>query len=445
MIAATGATVWLVAEIRKEQRAVQEILAGSSSQAIKSVGTLSLELRWQFVVTILVSLVLMSAAIGLVILARAYLKSEASLLEVRIHAEHILASIHQGVVTTDSDGRITSTNARARQLLGLDRGCVGKYLAAVCSPETPLDQLSQQVLANTDSQAASDYAFTRGGHQARLHCEGQVLRGDGESILGTVLLIRDVTERTLMEQRIQRMQRFMGLGTLVAGLHHEIKNPLSALSLHVQLLEERMAGQMDEEVAENLGVLKAEVARIVGILEKFGDYASIERLNLSPTNVADAVRHTISVIRPKADQQQVQIDLRFSSATLPRIVADRARLEQVLLNLVINALDQMQSGGKLTIELTADERSLAIVVADTGPGIPENIRSRIFDPYFTTKRRGLGMGLALCEKVVREHGGQIDAESSAAGTQFRITLPVQGPVEIAHSAALDRPVHVDTR
>ncbi|MCA9170669.1 MAG: hypothetical protein KDB23_23485, partial [Planctomycetales bacterium] len=139
LIAATGSTVWLIAEIRKEQRAVQEILKVGSTEAAKSVGTLPGELRWQFVITILVSAVLISAALGLLIVARAFQKSEASLSAVRMLSAHILASMNQGVVTTDQDGTVTSTNARARELLQLPSDCNGKTLAAICHPDTPLD------------------------------------------------------------------------------------------------------------------------------------------------------------------------------------------------------------------------------------------------------------------------------------------------------------------
>jgi two-component system nitrogen regulation sensor histidine kinase GlnL len=223
------------------------------------------------------------------------------------------------------------------------------------------------------------------------------------------------------------MERFMGLGTLAAGLHHEIKNPLSALSLHVQLLEERLEDHDDEEVAENLGVLKTEVTRVSGVLESFRDFASLDRLNRKTTDLPQLARQTVELVRPKAEQQRVSITLDLPKVPFPPLLADAARLEQVLLNLVVNALEGMPDGGKLTISLCCEGKEAKLNVADTGPGILESIRSRVFDPYFTTKSAGSGLGLAVCDKIVRQHGGDIDFETSATGTVFRISLPLETP------------------
>ena len=198
------------------------------------------------------------------------------------------------------------------------------------------------------------------------------------------------------------MERFMGLGTLAAGLHHEIKNPLSALSLHVQLLEERLEGQTDDEVAENLNVLKTEVTRIAGVLESFRDYASFDRLNRTETDVVGLTRRTIELVRPQA-RAAARADSQSTCPTTasPSISADSARLEQVMLNLVLNALDEMRSGGTaLALRHARRMRGKSsLAVGDTGRGIPDNLRSRIFDPYFTTKSDGSGMGLAFCDKI----------------------------------------------
>jgi two-component system nitrogen regulation sensor histidine kinase GlnL len=117
----------------------------------------------------------------------------------------------------------------------------------------------------------------------------------------------------------------------------------------------------------------------------------------------------------------------LSGDELPRVFVDLAKLEQVLLNLVLNGLDVMPEGGKLTIRLIQAEGEVHVDIADTGPGIPQSIRSQIFDPYFTTKSEGSGMGLAICEKIIRQHGGQIDFETGPEGTVCRLSLPVETP------------------
>jgi two-component system nitrogen regulation sensor histidine kinase GlnL len=254
-----------------------------------------------------------------------------------------------------------------------------------------------------------------------------LLKDTDNRVLGTVLHVRDVTIRALMEERLRRMERFMGLGTLAAGLHHEIKNPLSALSLHVQLLEEHFEGSVDREVAENLAVLKTEVTRIGGVLESFRDFASLQKLNLTNASLAEIVDQTVRLIRPQAERQNVRLTVDRPAEGSLRASVDVSKLEQVLLNVILNGMDAMPEGGDLTIHLGQGGGMAHIQIADTGPGIPQSIGSQVFDPYFTTKGESSGMGLAICDKIMQQHGGQIDFDSSPQGTVFRLTIPMETP------------------
>jgi two-component system, NtrC family, sensor histidine kinase HydH len=421
MVAATATTVWLVAEIRKEQRAILEIVKGGVVEDIERLGTLPGEFRLQLVFTILVLLVLIAAAIGLTFVVLAHLKSLKSLREIKILAWDILASMDQGVVTTDHRGKITSMNPRSQELLGIEFDCVGRPLEEICQNAQPLAEASRAVIESGKSQNDCLFSHIQNGHPLQLRVKCHVLHGT--DAMGTVLYIHDETEHKFIEERMRRMERFMRLGTLAAGLHHEIKNPLSALSLHVQLLEERLEGQADDETAENLGVLKTEVTRIVGVLESFRDYASNEKINQTPTDITALVRQTVDLIRPKAQQQGIQLVVRVPDVGLPTISSDATRLEQVFLNLVMNALEEMHDSGTLSVSVASDEGRIVIEVSDTGHGIPDNIRSRIYDPYFTTKSNGTGMGLAVCDKIIRQHGGQINVDTGPSGSTFRISLP----------------------
>jgi signal transduction histidine kinase len=308
--------------------------------------------------------------------------------------------------------------------LAIDDRAVGQTLDAAFDEDMPLAQVAQNVLEFCKSQYDRDFSVTRQGHSVGLRADGHLLRDTDDSTIGVVMYIRDITERTLIEDQMRRMERFMGLGTLAAGLHHEIKNPLSALSLHVQLLEESLEGNQDYDVGEHLGVLKTEITRINGVLESFRNFASLATLKRSHTDLSQLVKQTAELIRPKSEQQHVELKLNLPSQPPPLISADSARLEQVLLNLVLNSLDSMRQGGTLGLSLHQDNGTIKIDVADTGPGIPENVQGRIFDPYFTTKTDGSGMGLALCDKVIQQHNGQIAFQTSSKGTVFQISLPV---------------------
>lgn len=424
MVATTGVTVWLIAEVRKEQVAIQAIVAGGNREVIRRLGNLPFELRWQFVLTIVVLVVLIAAAVLLAFVVRALVKSRVMLRDVRMLAWDILSSMDHAVITTDRAGRVTTINPRGNELMELATEVEGRRLQEVCPITLPLADISDTVLRTGERQSVRELTYVRQGHSLRLQVEGHILRDADEHVSGTVLHIRDVTESSLLEESIRRMERFSGLGPLVAGLHHEINNPLSALLLHVRLLEERLQGQADEEVSETLRIITTEVKRIAGVLRSFRDYAHLETLDCRATDLVGLARQTVELVRPQAEQQRVHIRVE-AAENLPAVHADAARLGQVLLNLVLNALDEMPHGGSLIVQIqhsTDDE--VALLVTDTGCGIPENIRPRIFDPYFTTKIDGSGMGLAFCDKIVREHGGRIDVTTNKTGTTFRVNLPL---------------------
>lgn len=423
IVVATIITIWLAVEVRKEQTAIADLLRSGSSEAIRRMGTFSGELRWQFAFSLLVLVILLAAGVVLVSVLRAHLTGQESLRKVKVLAKDVLASMDQAVVTTDCDGVVASANRRLYDLFGLDEDCVGRSLEDACRG-SPLDELSRTVIETGHSEYDHDFVLERNGEVLRLRAACHLLRDTNGRTLGSVLHIRDVTERVLIEARMRRMERYMGLGTLAAGLHHEIKNPLGALSLHVQLLEEQLGAVSSEDVAESMGVLKTEVTRISGVLESFRDFASLNELNRSPTDIADLIRHTLDLMQPTANRQRVRISFETTPEALPTIDADAARLEQVLLNLVVNALEAMREGGDLVVTATRRDRRINITVKDTGGGIPDNVRPRVFDPYFTTKSDGAGMGLAICDKIVQQHGGEIECETSPNGTSFRILLPL---------------------
>ena len=210
----------------------------------------------------------------------------------------------------------------------------------------------------------------------------------------------------------------------MAGLHHEIKNPLSALSLHVQLLAEGLEGRADAETTVTLKILNDEIKRITNVLEAFRTYASSERLILAETDVIQLCQRMIGLTRPKAEAQNVNLSLEMPQSEAIIASLDASRFEQVLLNLVLNALEALPDGGEIRTSISTNpDDDVVVEVSDNGHGIPENVRSRIFDPYFTTKSDGSGMGLAVCDKIIRLHGGRIDIDTSQSGTSVRLIIP----------------------
>lgn len=420
-------TLWILVDFQHEQEIVAKILRDLPDSDQPVARELAGELRFQSQLSLLLFLNIIVTAIALVLLVRAYLNSERSLREVKVMASDVLASMDQGVLTTDRDEVITSINPRGRELLSLEEPVIGRPLSDVGVEHTLLCVICSHVNAHHSPVRDCDYTINRDGHEQTLRAGCSLLRNERQEELGTVLHVRDVTERALMEQRLRRMERYAGLGSLATGLQHEIKNPLSALSLHVQLLEESLDDQdRSGEIDEMLEVIRTEINRLTSVLEGFRDYASMSEPGRSRVDLTSLVNKLVRFIRPQAEQQRVSVEVNLPRETLPEIMADSVHIDQVLLNLSLNALQAMPEGGTLTIGLNQEADWIRISITDTGKGIPSELRERIFDPYFTTRHEGTGMGLALCEKIVRQHDGTIDFNTGMSGTTFSVLLPANG-------------------
>lgn len=420
-------TLWILVDFHHEQEIVAKIMSHLPDSDLAVARELAGELRFQSQLSILLFLNIIVTGIALVLLVRAYLNSERSLREVKVMASDVLASMDQGVLTTDRDEVITSINPRGRELLSLEEPVIGRPLSDVGVEHTLLCVICSHVNAHHSPVRDCDYTINRDGHEQTLRAGCSLLRNERQEELGTVLHVRDVTERALMEQRLRRMERYAGLGSLATGLQHEIKNPLSALSLHVQLLEEALENQSRSgEIDEMLEVIRTEINRLTSVLEGFRDYASMSEPGRSCVDLKALINKLVRFIRPQAEQQNVNVMVNLPREKPPEIMADSVHIDQVLLNLALNALQAMPDGGTLTIGLNQEGDWLRISITDTGNGIPAELRERIFDPYFTTRHEGTGMGLALCEKIVRQHDGTIDFNTGLSGTTFSVLLPVDG-------------------
>jgi signal transduction histidine kinase len=425
LLAAALVTARLTWMLDVEQAMVTELAEGSGPATGNVVETLSSELRWQFRLAVIVLTLLLTTTVALVVILRVHLASRRKLREVKVLAGDILACMDQAVITTDCEGIVTSINARGRELLDVNFECVGKPLTAISRGDIGLDALRREVLETCRAVSDREFSVVRNGHARRLRSDCHLLRDTDDDVLGAVLHIRDVTERALIEERVRRMERHGELGSLAAGLHHEIKNPLTALSLHVQLLDERLADDAESPaVGEMLGVIKTEVTRLNGVLDTFRSFASLRSLSLQPADVLRLVNKSVRLLQPQAERQHVRISVVSPESGMPWVPLDAPKFEQMLLNLILNSLEAMPRGGDLTIRLGADAKELCLEVSDTGSGIPADVQPRIFDPYFTTKSDGAGMGLAWSEKIAQMHHGHIEFKTGLQGTRFLVAIPL---------------------
>jgi signal transduction histidine kinase len=239
-----------------------------------------------------------------------------------------------------------------------------------------------------------------------------------ESILATALG-QDSTQPFVAEKR-DLLER------LLARLAHEIRNPLSSLDIHVQLLEEDLgtvAAPIREQLASRLEIIHGELHRLESIVDHFLRLAGPSALDLEPVDILKIVTHVCELLRPEAAAREIEIRTRVETG-LAQVQADSVRLTQALLNLVINAMQAIERSGTIEVSAHRAEDDLIIQVCDNGPGIPPERIASIFDPYFTTKPEGNGLGLWIAQQIVTAHGGGVTAHNAPGkGAIFGIRLP----------------------
>ncbi len=249
-----------------------------------------------------------------------------------------------------------------------------------------------------------------------------------ETILATALG-QDVTQTAAAEKRDL-------LARLLARLAHEIRNPLSSLDVHVQLLEEDLGGlapQLRQQLTPRLEIIHGELHRLESIVSQFLRLAGPSALDLEPVEIPKIVAHVCGLLRPEAAAREIEVSTCIEGS-LPKIAADPVRITQALVNLVINAIQAVEKKGHVAVRAATTGETISIEVADNGPGIPAERLASIFDPYFTTKAEGHGLGLWIAQQIVTAHGGSLRAQNGpTGGAVFTMLLPQKS--ELARIAA----------
>jgi signal transduction histidine kinase len=266
----------------------------------------------------------------------------------------------------------------------------------------------------------------------RQNIQGRLLRHQGQPA-GAVLLIEDVTGRLELERAARQADKLAALGTLAAGLAHELNNPSGIISSRIELMlleAERQA--LPAATREDLVVLRRHAQRVARIVQGLLSFARQSGQSRGPVDLNQIVDDTLLLVEKQAAREGVVLARRLRPG-LPPIQGDPTALEQVLMNLILNARDAVNGHGEILVEtelVTGHPARLRLLVRDTGPGIPAEILPRIFDPFFTTKPGGTGLGLSISYGIVREHGGTLDVHSEPGrGTTFVLSFPAS-PAEV---------------
>lgn len=239
----------------------------------------------------------------------------------------------------------------------------------------------------------------------------------------------DVTDFAELERRTRIAEKLAAVGTISAGLAHEIRNPLNAANLQLQLLERRLSKiTADPKLHEPVDTVREEIQRLSNLVSDFLTFARPTAIDARPTNLCELIEHVASLERPEAAEHGVELVASCMSPNIP-VNVDRQRIEQVLLNLIRNALEavlETPPPRRVSLTVARDGAGASIVVTDTGPGIPREVASRIFEPFFTTKDAGTGLGMAIAHKIIDMHGGHLQIGGSK-GAQITIALPPRPP------------------
>ena len=337
----------------------------------------------------------------------------------------LLESMTDGIIVTDREHRVSFYNKSAERLFPFDRDEVRERVLWECIADRELSAFFAANLRNQEKVVDREFTFTEGNLRT-LSVSLLPLVRDG-SVQGNVVHIEDVTEKRSKEARLRRAESLAALTTLAAGVAHEIKNPLGSMGIHLQLIRKKMSGKKcieAKDIDQHLSVMGEEVDRLNRIVVDFLFAVKPMDTRLEDGDINVVIQELLEFVRPEMDQAGVTIEADLGTG-LPTLRLDPRYIKQALLNLIKNAVAAMPGGGTLRIATARVGDEVRVRVSDTGTGIPDDIMDKIFEPYFTTKPFGTGLGLTIVFKIVKEHFGDITVTSRASeGTTFTISLPV---------------------
>jgi two-component system sensor histidine kinase AtoS len=336
---------------------------------------------------------------------------------VESYNENILQCVTNGVITFDTESQITTFNRAAEEILGIESG---QAQGKTCNDIFGSGDICRLIKETLDKKLPSirmEAMLDRPGGRIWLGFNTALLMDSKGSGLGVILSFSDLTEVKRLQEQIELRERLTALGEMSAGIAHELRNPMAVITGYLSLLSKKRPPD-DQKIIRDVVVEINGMNRIIDDLLAFARPASLNRV---PVNIKEMLEGCLlNVLQVKDAGARIQTVLQLDDI---ETALDEGLMKQAFANLFLNAVEAIPEEGTISIEARASKK-LTVIVRDTGTGIPKDKIKKIFLPFFTTKDKGVGLGLALAHKIILSHGGRIDAESTEGkGTVFTVTLP----------------------
>lgn len=336
------------------------------------------------------------------------------------NVDQIMSSLQDGLVLFTQDAKVVLVSAAVERFLGRARGeLLGRGAKEIFSAETPLGALVLDAFRLHHNIEQSEVELASG---RRVQMSLDFIHEKGTQI-GALLTLRDAESARKIEDEIELSRRISASGRVTRGVAHEVKNPINAIVLHLQLLRNKMPG-VNSDAGRHVDIIDSEIHRLDRVVQILVDFTRPRDLHLEDTNLRLVLDEVVLLAAPDAEQHGVTIVRESPNDAMP-VKVDIDFIKQAILNVVINGVQAMPNGGTLTIAAVHEDGFVVIEVRDQGVGIPAEVQEKIFELYFTTKKGGSGIGLAQTYQIMQWHYGSVEFESTAGkGTIFRLRLPL---------------------
>ncbi len=340
--------------------------------------------------------------------------------------EMVISSLPVGIIVARPDHCIQFLNLPVKRMIPLEKKITEETRVWDAILDSDIAAFVKTSLLEGDSVRPRDFTLDAPGRHRILAIGVMPVVKKGK-IQGDFVYVEDVSETRQEEARLRRAESLASMTTMAASVAHEIKNPLGSIGIHLQLMQKILALGKENcrsELEEYIGIISEEVDRLNSIVV---DYLfAVRPMDTSPLllSLGPIIDELLSLVGPEVENEGIVLDVSIDQ-NLPPLLLDEKLIKQALLNIIKNAMAAMPDGGTLSIQTSLDDGGVKIQIKDTGTGIPEEILSKIFEPYFTTKSEGSGLGLTVVYKIVKEHGGELRVHSrKGKGSSFIIFLPV---------------------